>query len=51
MIESFLAPGSQKVVEGTPLTYGQSITDACIDLTASEDILSLLAESVKARFT
>jgi 3-deoxy-7-phosphoheptulonate synthase len=51
MIESFLESGNQKVVEGKPLTYGQSITDACIDLTVSKDILSLLAESIKTRFT
>jgi 3-deoxy-7-phosphoheptulonate synthase len=51
MIESFLESGNQKVIEGKPLTYGQSITDACIDLTVSEEILALLAESVKRRFT
>jgi 3-deoxy-7-phosphoheptulonate synthase len=50
MIESFLESGNQKVIEGKPLTYGQSITDACIDLTVSEEILALLAESVKRRF-
>src|SRR5690606_3277373 len=27
MLESFLVPGRQDVVPGTPLTYGQSITD------------------------
>jgi 3-deoxy-7-phosphoheptulonate synthase len=51
MIESFLESGNQKVIEGKPLTYGQSITDACIDLTESKQILALLAESVKTRFT
>ena len=30
MIESNLVAGSQPLVEGKPLTYGQSITDACI---------------------
>jgi len=30
MIESSLVAGAQKMVEGKPLTYGQSITDACI---------------------
>jgi 3-deoxy-7-phosphoheptulonate synthase len=50
MIESFLESGNQKVIEGKPLTYGQSITDACIDLTVSEETLALLAESVKRRF-
>ena len=50
MIESFLEEGNQAVKEGTPLTYGKSITDACVDLTVSEDILALLADSVKTRF-
>ena len=49
MVESFLVPGKQPVKEGTPLTYGQSITDACVDLSASEDILTLLADSIKVR--
>jgi 3-deoxy-7-phosphoheptulonate synthase len=49
MIESFLEEGNQAVKEGTPLTYGKSITDACVDLTASDDILALLADSVKTR--
>ncbi len=50
MIESFIEAGNQAVKEDTPLTYGQSITDACIDLTVSDDILAILAESVKTRF-
>ena len=49
MIESFIVPGNQAVKADTPLTYGQSITDACIDLTVSEEILSLLADAVKSR--
>jgi len=50
MIESFLEEGNQAVKEGIPLTYGKSITDACVDLSVSDDILSLLADSVKTRF-
>jgi len=50
MIESFIEEGNQAVKTGTPLTYGKSITDACIDLTVSEEILALLADSVKTRF-
>lgn len=49
MIESFIEPGNQAVKEGTPLVYGQSITDACIDLKVSEDILVLLADAVEKR--
>ena len=30
MIESHLVEGNQKVIEGEPLVYGQSITDGCI---------------------
>jgi len=46
MIESFLVEGNQKVVDGKAPTYGQSITDACVNLSTSEEILALLAESV-----
>lgn len=46
MIESFLVEGNQKVVDGKATTYGQSITDACVNLSTSEEMLALLAESV-----
>jgi len=49
MIESFIVSGNQAVKEDTPLTYGQSITDACIDLTVSNDILNLLAQATLTR--
>lgn len=49
MIESFIEAGNQSVKEGVPLKYGQSITDACVDLAVSEDILAVLADSVKTR--
>ncbi|ASP49538.1 3-deoxy-7-phosphoheptulonate synthase [Cognaticolwellia beringensis] len=49
MIESFMVPGNQKVVANQPLVYGQSITDACIDLETSEEILTVLANSIKVR--
>jgi 3-deoxy-7-phosphoheptulonate synthase len=48
MLESNLVAGRQDFVEGTPLTYGQSITDACIDLSETEAILQELAEAVPA---
>lgn len=47
MIESHLVEGSQKVVEGQPLTYGQSITDACLGWEDTEEVLAILAEAVK----
>ncbi|WP_448568890.1 3-deoxy-7-phosphoheptulonate synthase [Thalassotalea ganghwensis] len=49
MIESFLKEGNQKVVPGQPLVYGQSITDACVNLTTSIDMLSLLAAAVQSK--
>lgn len=49
MIESFIEPGNQAVQKDTPLIYGKSITDACVDLAVSEDILLLLANAVKER--
>jgi 3-deoxy-7-phosphoheptulonate synthase len=49
MIESHLIAGRQDVVPGQPLTYGQSITDACIDWDASLTALETLAQGVKAR--
>ncbi len=49
MIESFITAGNQSVQADTPLIYGQSITDACIDLTVSEEILTMLANAIKQR--
>jgi 3-deoxy-7-phosphoheptulonate synthase len=49
MIESFLVAGNQKVIKEQDLTYGQSITDACINLDTSEEILDALASAVKYR--
>jgi 3-deoxy-7-phosphoheptulonate synthase len=51
MIESFLEEGNQAVKAGIPLTYGKSITDACVDLEVSDDILAILADAVKTRFS
>ncbi|MGH1428995.1 MAG: 3-deoxy-7-phosphoheptulonate synthase [Arenicella sp.] len=51
MIESHLVGGNQKVVEGEPLTYGQSITDGCIDWEGTDTILRQLASAVSARRT
>jgi len=47
MLESNLVAGSQKVIPGTPLTYGQSITDACIDWNDTVIILESLAKAIK----
>ena len=49
MIESFLEAGRQNVEPGRPLTYGQSITDPCIDWASTEAILNELAGCVSRR--
>ena len=49
MIESHLVEGNQKIpADLSQLTYGQSITDACISLETTEQILNDLAEAVGA---
>ena len=49
MIESHLVAGRQDLVDGQPLTYGQSITDGCIGWDDSVATLRALAEAVRAR--
>jgi 3-deoxy-7-phosphoheptulonate synthase len=48
MLESNLVAGSQNLVNGKTLTYGQSITDACIDWTETHGLLAELAAAVRA---
>jgi len=49
MVESHLVAGRQDLVDGQPLTYGQSITDGCIGWDSSLAVLESLAEAVRAR--
>lgn len=49
MVESHLVEGNQALVDGRPLTYGQSITDACISWDDSIPLLHSLAEAVQKR--
>ena len=49
MIESNLVAGRQDVLPGSALTYGQSITDGCIDWQTTLPALTLLADAVAAR--
>ncbi len=49
MVESHLVGGRQDVEPGKPLTYGQSITDACIDWDDSLTVLETLSKGVEAR--
>ena len=47
MIESHLVAGNQKIpADLSQLTYGQSITDACIDLDTTRTVLAELAEAM-----
>jgi 3-deoxy-7-phosphoheptulonate synthase len=48
MIESFLVAGRQDLGAG-PLTYGQSITDGCLDWNTTVQVLDGLAGAVRAR--
>lgn len=50
MAESFLVEGTQKIVPGQPLTYGQSITDPCLSWSETEKLLEMLADAVTSRF-
>ena len=49
MLESNLVEGRQDVVDGQALTYGQSITDACINWGDTESLLQELATAVRLR--
>ena len=49
MIESHLNSGRQDLAPGKDLAYGLSITDACIDWTATEGVLRQLAADVQKR--
>jgi len=49
MIESNLVAGRQDALPGMALTYGQSITDGCIDWNATATALNRLAAAVVAR--
>ncbi|MBV1687804.1 3-deoxy-7-phosphoheptulonate synthase [Novosphingobium sp. G106] len=49
MIESNLVAGRQDLTPGRALTYGQSITDGCIDWETTAALLDDLAKAVRAR--
>ena len=49
MIESHLVAGRQDIVEGQELTYGQSVTDACLGWDDSEALIATLAQAVQKR--
>jgi 3-deoxy-7-phosphoheptulonate synthase len=49
MLESNLVEGAQKLSKGKALTYGQSITDACMNWETTDELLGELATAVRAR--
>jgi 3-deoxy-7-phosphoheptulonate synthase len=49
MLESFLAEGRQEPGPPATLTYGQSVTDPCMDLAATAAVLTGLAAAVRTR--
>lgn len=49
MIESHLVAGRQEVVDGIAPTYGQSITDACINFDSTVPLIDQLASAVRNR--
>jgi 3-deoxy-7-phosphoheptulonate synthase len=49
MLESFLVAGNQKPGDPATLTYGQSVTDACMDIEMTASALDTLATAVQAR--
>jgi 3-deoxy-7-phosphoheptulonate synthase len=49
MLESFLVAGRQNPGNPATLTYGQSVTDACMDIEMTTSALETLAASVQVR--
>ncbi|MBC8950523.1 MULTISPECIES: 3-deoxy-7-phosphoheptulonate synthase [Xenorhabdus] len=49
MAESFLVEGTQKVIKGGSLTYGQSITDPCLGWQDTEEFINILDEAMRNR--
>jgi 3-deoxy-7-phosphoheptulonate synthase len=49
MLESFLAQGRQEPGPPATLTYGQSVTDACMDIGTTAAVLTALSAAVQTR--
>jgi 3-deoxy-7-phosphoheptulonate synthase len=49
MIESFLVAGRQDLADPGALTYGQSVTDACLGWDVTADVLAGFARAVRER--
>ncbi|HSW70942.1 MAG TPA: 3-deoxy-7-phosphoheptulonate synthase, partial [Gammaproteobacteria bacterium] len=50
MLESYLIGGKQNIIHHQALTYGQSITDACLSWQETEPLLAKLAKAVRKKF-
>ena len=42
MLESHLIEGNQKLLKKEDLEFGRSITDACIDIETTKELLTIL---------
>eukprot|EP00127_Corallochytrium_limacisporum_P007013 Clim_evm21s240 gene=Clim_evmTU21s240 len=49
MIESNIKEGKQSLKPGVKPEYGVSVTDACVNLDTTDEMLQVLADAVKAR--
>jgi 3-deoxy-7-phosphoheptulonate synthase len=49
MLESFLEAGNQAPGDPATLVYGQSITDSCMDIGTTAEVLARLADAVRRR--
>jgi 3-deoxy-7-phosphoheptulonate synthase len=49
MLESHLVEGNQALKDPNALTYGQSVTDACVSWQTTEPLLERLATAVRKR--
>ena len=46
MLESHLKEGNQKLLKKEDLQFGRSITDACIDIETTKELLAILYNSL-----
>ena len=46
MLESHLKEGNQKLLKKEDLDFGRSITDACIDIDTTKELLANLYDSL-----
>jgi hypothetical protein len=49
MLESFLVAGRQEIGDKKSLTYGQSVTDSCMDFETTVEVLECIASAASRR--